>query len=104
MITLKLKYQSDCPELISQYIRQYNHVYRVAFNSMNNNNPLSYKDLTQLNNIPLLDSWFIQSDRSKASYLYDKVKKSDNKKVIFGGKKNVRLRCQGKISKEEFQA
>ena len=104
MITLKLKYQSDCPELISQYIRQYNHVYRVAFNSINEGNPLSYKDLTRLNNISLLDSWFIQSARSEASYLYAKVKKTDNKKVIFGGKKNFRLRCQGKISKEEFQA
>ena len=104
MITLKLKYQSDCPELISQYIRQYNHVYRVAFNSINEGNPLSYKDLTRLNNISLLDSWFIQSARSEASFLYTKVKKTDNKKVIFGGKKNFKLRCQGKISKEEFQA
>ena len=101
MQTIKLKYSSDCPELISQYINQYNHVYRFAFNKLNHEETVSQKYIKEnLNNIELIDSWFISSAISEARGL---VKKSGtNSKVIFGGKKNFIRRCQGKISKEEF--
>ena len=36
MQTIKLKYSCDNAELIYQYINQYNHVYRYAFNRLNN--------------------------------------------------------------------
>lgn len=67
MQTIKLKYSSDCPELISQYINQYNHVYRFAFNKLNHEETVSQKYIKEnLNNIELIDSWFISSAISEA--------------------------------------
>ena len=49
-----------------------------------------------MNNIRL-DSWFL------TSALYDAKGYEGRESVIFGGKQNFLLRCQGKISKEEFK-
>ena len=65
MQTIKLKYECDCSELIQKYINQYNHVYRVAYNRLNNSESVTYSKL-KLNNIDLLDSWFIQSAITEA--------------------------------------
>ena len=103
MITLKLKYKSDSIDLIFQYIKQYNHVYRVSFNKLNNGLYSTYKELsTTLNNIDLLDSWFIQSAITESKYLIQKMKETGKEKIIFGGKKNFIKRCKGLISYEEF--
>ena len=50
MQTIKLKYSCDNAELIYQYINQYNHVYRYAFNRLNNSESVSYSKIN-LNNI-----------------------------------------------------
>ena len=103
MITLKLKYKSDSVDLIYQYIKQYNHVYRVSFNLLNDGLPSSYSIISKkLNNIDLLDSWFIQSSITESKHLIQKMKEIGKEKVIFGGKKNFIRRCKGLITKEEF--
>lgn len=102
MITLKLKYdfvdKSD-RELLRSYIRQYNSVYRVAYNKYCNKNKVSQKEIQQsLNNIELLDSWFVLCAIQESKTTFN-IKGS---KVIFGGKKNFIKRAKLKISKEEF--
>ena len=88
MQTIKLKYSCDNAELIYQYINQYNHVYRYAFNRLNNSESVSYSKIN-LNNIDLLDSWFIQSAITDAKNKVNQV--GVGTKVIFGGKKNSEM-------------
>ena len=102
MITLKLKYSLDDIQdgnLIHSYMNQYNHVFRVAYNKFHNGLKTSQKELSNLNNISLLDSWFISSAMNQANALH---KANQYKKIIFGGKKNFFQRMKGNISKEEF--
>ena len=77
-------------------MRQYSSVQHFVYNRINDGK--SQKDIKQqiktLNNINLLDSWFIQCS------FYD-IPKVD--KVIFGGKKNYFQRLKNNISKEEFK-
>ena len=101
MQTIKLKYSSDNIELIQRYINQYNHVYRYAFNKLNNSESVKYSKIN-LNNIELLDSWFIQSAITDAKTLLAKT--GVNSKVIFGGKKNFIKRCKGLIDYDEFNS
>ena len=100
MITIKIKYNIDNQSdklLLNNFIRQYNSVYHIAFNNLQ----LERKNkLDELNNIGLLDSWFIQSANFEAKQLYGKVK---DKKVIFGGRKNYFQRLKGLISKDEYK-
>lgn len=102
MTTLKLKYdfvdKSD-RELLSSYIRQYNSVYRVVYNKYCNKEKVSQKELQQsLNNIELLDSWFVASAMKEAKETLNR----DGEKVVFGGKSNFIKRAKLKISKKEF--
>ena len=101
MQTIKIKYTLDDTDklLLDRYIKQYNHVYRVAFNNLQSCRKNTLDELNKLNNIDLLDSWFIQSANYEAKYLYTLVQ---DKKVIFGGKKNFFQRMKGLISKEQF--
>ena len=103
MITIKIKYninnQSD-KLLLNDFIRQYNSVYHVAFNNLQKGIKNKLDELSKLNNIYLLDSWFIQSANFEAKYLYNLVK---GNKVIFGGKKNYFQRLRGLISKDEYK-
>ena len=103
MITLKLKYSLDDIQdrnLIHSYMNQYNHVFRVAFNKFQSGNRTSVKLISnELNNINLLDSWFIASALNEAKALFNLNPVS---KVIFGGKKNFFDRLKGNISKEQF--
>ena len=98
MQVLKIKYQTDDQSLhiIRDYIRQYSSVQHFVYNRINEGK--SQKDIKQyiklLNNIDLLDSWFIQCS------FYD-IPKVD--KVIFGGKKNYFQRLKNIISKEQFK-
>lgn len=105
MITIKLniKYESEEDrDLILDYMRQYNHVYRCSFNLKNEGKKISYKQLRdKLNNIDRLDSWYIQSAIFESGFLVDES--NLNKKVIFGGKKNFIKRLKNQITKQEYQ-
>ena len=103
MQTIKIKYTIDDTDklLLNDYIKQYNHVYRVAFNNLQSHKKNKLSELTNLNNIDLLDSWFIQSANYEVKTLYKLV---GDKKVIFGGRKNFIKRCQHKISYDEFNS
>ena len=103
MQTIKIKYTINDNDklLLNNYIKQYNHVYRVAFNNLQSHKVNKLSELLNLNNIQLLDSWFIQSANYEAKTLYKLV---SDKKVIFGGRKNFIKRCQNKISYDEFNS
>ena len=77
-------------------MKQYSSCQHYVYNRIQEG--LSQKQIKQniksLNNINLLDSWFIQCS------FYDIPNKD---KVIFGGKKNFFQRIKGKISKEEYK-
>ena len=103
MQTIKIKYTINDNDklLLNDYIKQYNHVYRVAFNNLQSHKKNKLSELTNLNNIDLLDSWFIQSANYEVKTLYKLV---GDKKVIFGGRKNFIKRCQHKISYDEYNS
>ena len=103
MQTIKIKYTINDNDklLLNDYIKQYNHVYRVAFNNLQSHKVNKLSELLNLNNIQLLDSWFIQSANYEAKTLYKLV---GDKKIIFGGRKNFIKRCQHKISYDEFNS
>lgn len=98
MQVLKIKYQTDNESLdiIQDYMKQYSSVQHFVYNRIYEGK--SQKDIKQqvkqLNNVNLLDSWFIQCS------FYDIPKKQ---KVIFGGKKNYFQRLKNIISKEQFK-
>ena len=99
MQVLKIKYQTDDQSLdiIRDYMRQYSSVQHFVYNRIQDSK--SQKDIKQqiktLNNIDLLDSWFIQCS------FYDIPKKQ---KVIFGGKKTYFDRLKNNISKEQYKS
>ena len=99
MQVLKIKYWTDNQSLdiIQDYMRQYSSVQHFVYNRIHEGK--TQKDIKQqiktLNNINLLDSWFIQCS------FYD-IPKVD--KVIFGGKKNYFQRLKNNISKEQFKS
>ena len=99
MQVLKIKYQTDeqSLDIIRNYMRQYSSVQHFVYNRIQEGK--SQKDIKQqiklLNNVDLLDSWFIQCS------FYD-IPKVD--KVIFGGKKNYFQRLKNNISKEQFKS
>ena len=98
MQVLKIKYQTDDQSLciIQDYMKQYSSVQHFVYNRIQDSK--LQKDIKQqiklLNNVDLLDSWFIQCS------FYDIPKKQ---KVIFGGKKNYFDRLKNNISKEQFK-
>ena len=98
MQTLKLKYKTseDNTIVILDYMRQYSSVLHYVYNR--NKEGKSQKEIKgfikSLNNIELLDSWFIQCS------FFD-IPKAD--KVIFGGKKNFIDYNKGLKTKEEFR-
>ena len=101
MQTLKIKYKTtnENLSLIKEYQRQYSSCLHYVYNRLKEN--ISQKEIynfvKQLNNIPLIDSWIINTIIYEAKALIAK----DNK-IIFGGKKNFFDRLKGKISKEEY--
>ena len=103
MITLKIKYTTteDGLNLIKEYRKQYSSVLHYAYNRRYEN--VSEKDIeyqiSSLNNIPLIKSYLKRCAVKNATQL---IKDSDNKQLIFGGKKNFIDRCKGKITKDEF--
>lgn len=111
MITIKLKYQTteENLSLIQKYQRQYNSLLhncyqyfqkqeklKSLFNYYKTDSELRQK-IKKLNNIELLNSWFIQCAINEAFQLNEK------KKIIFGGKYNFLRRCKGLITKSEYK-
>ena len=102
MLTLKLKYNCEdsyVQDLILEYMNQYTHVFRVAYNKLYNQEKIKQIDLFKLNHIDLLDSWWIASAMIDAKMLYNRFK---TQKIIFGGKQNFLKRCKHQIDKETF--
>lgn len=104
MITIKLPFETDqvSLDLIYELRNQQSCLVRYSFNRFK-------KDLNEkqirlkvklLNNIELLDSWFIQCGIKEAEFVY---KRNLENKVIFGGKYNWKQFIQKKISKSEFK-
>ena len=97
MQILKIKYKTDDKSLniIQNYMKQYSSVLHFVYNRVQEGK--LQKDIKQqiklLNNVDLLDSWFIQCS------FYDIPKVN---KVIFGGKKNYFQRLKNNISKKEY--
>lgn len=98
MQIIKVKYQvnEEDTQLIKRYMQQYTSVNHYVYNRIQDG--LSQKQIKQqiksLNNIELLDSWFIQCS------FYDVSQKEH---VIFGGKKNYFQRLKGLITNEEYK-
>ena len=99
MQVLKIKYQTDDQSLdiIQDYMKQYSSVQHFVYNRIQEGK--SQKEIKSqiklLNNIDLLDSWFIQCS------FYDIPKKQ---KIIFGSKKNYFQRLKNIISKEQYKS
>ena len=100
MKTIKLPYKSS--EDLTPILKQYSSVVRYSYNRfLENKTEKEVRYLTKsLNTVDLLNSWLIQCAIKDAKAIHSRF---SNEKVIFGGKKNFILRCQGKISKEEYQ-
>jgi IS605 OrfB family transposase len=100
MKTIKLPYKSS--ENLTSVLKQYSNVVRYSYNRfLENNTEKDTRHLTKsLNNIDLLNSWLVQCAIKDAKAIHTRFQ---NKKVIFGGKKNFINRLKGKISKEEYQ-
>lgn len=104
MQTLKIKYivsNDDDKNLIKDYQCQYSKLLRWMYNRVCDGFTEKKREQKskQLNNINLLDSWFIRSASKEAQWIYDSNK---GKKVVFGGKNNFIKRCKGLISKDEY--
>ena len=102
MITLKIKYTTaeDGLNLIKEYRKQYSSVLHYAYNRRYGgiSEKETEKQLNSLNNIPLIKSYLKRCSVKHATQLIE----IDDKKRIFGGRKNFIDRCKGKISREEF--
>ena len=105
MKTLKIKYSCNNVEFFDYLLKirkQQSNVIHYCYNRYfdgENNTTACQLAKTKLNNINLIDSWFIQSANKIAKSLYDSNK---NKKCLFGGKKNLVDYHKGLKSKEEF--
>jgi len=100
MKTIKLPYKTT--ENLEPILRQYSSVVRYAYNRFHEGmeeNEVSHS-CKKMNNIDLLGSWLIRCAIKDGNYIQ---KKNGDKKVIFGGRKNLYDRTKGKISKEEYR-
>ena len=69
------------------------------FNYLKSSSSILQK-VNKLNNISLMNSWFIQTSIKEAHQI---IKTRNDQKVIFGGKKNFFKRMKGNISKEDYK-
>ena len=102
MITLKIKYKTteDGLNLIKEYRKQYSSVLHFAYNrryeGVNEND--TEHQITSLNNIPFIKSYLKSCAVKHATQLI----KTDERKRIFGSRKNFIDRCKGKINRDDF--
>jgi len=103
MKTIKLPITLDekSKELLTPLRRQQSTVIRSSYKfSLINMPEKEIRFKLKSYNLPTLDSWFIQCGIYKGKSL---VKDSNNKTIIFGGKKNWYDLQKGLITKEEFK-
>lgn len=106
MQTLKIKYHTITQsqlDRIKLYQQQYSNLLRWMYNRVRDG--ITEKQREQqsknLNNLSLLDSWFVRSAAKQAQWINDTNK---DKIVVFGGRKNLIRRAKGLISKDEYQS
>ena len=99
MITYKFKID---PIDIKAYRKQYNVVYRYAYERLSEGKDETSIKLNakELNNIDLLDASMIEFATKRAAFLFSRTK---GEKVVHGGKSNFLRRKKNFITKEEFQ-
>lgn len=104
MQTIKVKYHTTYQEnldTIKIYQDKYTNLLRWMYNRVRDgftSNQIE-KLSKRLNNIDILDSWFIRSAAKQAQWINDSNK--DNI-VVFGGIQNCIRRAKGLITKEEY--
>lgn len=104
MQTIKIKYhtlQQDKLETIKVYQDKYTNLLRWMYNRVHDGFTEKQRERLskQLNNIEILDSWFVRSAAKQAQWINDTNKYNI---VIFGGKKNFIRRAKGLITREEY--
>jgi len=105
MTTIKLKYNSTSifSEFLNKLRHQFSCVYRYSYNRLYDG--LTKKDIyhqiSDLNNVEMIKSRFIDDCIDFANRIYEKDKLTGHKS-IFGGKKNFVQLMKGKILKKEF--
>ena len=101
LVTYKIKYSTNAD--LTNIIKSYNNVLRFTYNRLLENPKYTTRELTSLqktlNNVSLIDSHLKNSAIYDAKSLIEK----STEPIIFGGKKNFILRCQHKITHEEFK-
>lgn len=111
IITLKIPYTlADFSQykLLHTILHQYNIVFRCTYNLdnsiYNTTKSITLYQNTNINNISLIGSHLKNSARIDVASLKTALRAAnkDTSKVIFGGKRLFKLRCEHKISKEEF--
>ena len=115
MITIKLKYDAsqETKSLIQQYQRQYSSILHVFYQQLSKETKLQtefnylkkdskcIQKSKQLNNIELMNAWFIQC-AIKDAYQLVKTNSDNISKVVFGGKSNFIRRCKNLITRSQF--
>ena len=105
MQTIKLKYHTSEENLkvISDFQRQYSSCLHYLYNRLIDNPSITEKELRSyqkdVNNIDLIKSYLFQCAVKEAKQII----KSNDKPIIFGGKKLFFKRMKNLISKDEFK-
>lgn len=104
MQTIKIKYHTISQEdldTIKFYQDKYTNLLRWMYNRVRDGFTGKQREKLskQLNNIDVLDSWFIKTASCQAQWINNSNK--DNV-VVFGGKDNCVRRAKGLISREEY--
>ena len=103
MQTIKIKYHTDSNNLdvIRDYQDKYTNLLRWMYNRVRDGLAEKQREklVKTLNNLDILDSWFIRSVAKQAQWINDTNK---DKVVVFGGKKNCIRRAKGLITREEY--
>lgn len=98
MITIKLKLENEIDILKEQ--KTFNNIVRLSFNRYQDG--FKEKEIRSYlkAKFPEINSWFVQCGIKVGNQLYQKHK---DKKIIFGGKFNLKRYLKKLISKEEFK-
>ena len=91
----------DDLDLVKDYQREYTNLLRWMYNRVRDGVKEKEREHLShsLNNLSLLDSWFVRSAAKQAQWTNDVNK---DRVVVFGGRKNLIRRCKGLISREDF--
>ena len=108
LITYKLKYDAseESKAFILKCMKQYTSLLHYGYNRVVDGwTPNQIKDSmkSSLNNVELMDTHMVSCAQQQASGINEQLKKTDDSKIIFGGRKNYIRRCKRLISKEEYQ-